>query len=262
MASRWWLAGLLFGCGAGSEQARTPATPTPRPVTAEPPAPVVTPPAKAPVDEAPARAEPADPRALRTMCWSVAHIGDSTSTGSMSENYVRDPEARLDRQYARVGVENLVIEHAGGRSMVEHRKQKNGVMVATELRERGFQGCWVIGLGTNDAANATKDPSVPPAKRIERMMAVIGDEPVLWIDVATRVEEGYWASDNMRRWNEELEAALVGRPNARIYRWSEEVQDEWYVRDGIHFSSAGYAARARLVADALARAFPAERPAR
>jgi lysophospholipase L1-like esterase len=35
------------------------------------------------------------------------------------------------------------------------------------------------------------------------------------------------------------------------------VRDGWFIDDGIHFTSQGYAARGRLIADALAKAFPA-----
>lgn len=250
----WWVV-ALFGCGASSEQARAPELHPPR---VEAPAPPRAP-AEGPAPASPVSAEPgpgATPPGT-TACRSVAHIGDSTSTGTMNPVYIHDPERRLDRQYARVGVEQLVLENFGGRSLVEHRKSPNGVMVASDLRARGFAGCWVIGLGTNDAANAAKDPTVPPVTRIERMMAVIGEEPVLWIDAATRTQEGYWAEANMRRWNEDLAATLARFPNARIYRWSAEVLDEWFVSDGIHYTSAGYAARAERVADALAAAFPA-----
>ena len=31
----------------------------------------------------------------------------------------------------------------------------------------------------------------------------------------------------------------------------------WYINDGIHFTSIGYKHRAEMIADALARAFPA-----
>jgi hypothetical protein len=31
---------------------------------------------------------------------------------------------------------------------------------------------------------------------------------------------------------------------------------KWFISDGIHYTSAGYAARAQQIADALARAFP------
>jgi lysophospholipase L1-like esterase len=42
----------------------------------------------------------------------------------------------------------------------------------------------------------------------------------------------------------------------RIYNWAADVQDKWFIPDGIHFTSEGYAARSRLIADALLEAFP------
>jgi hypothetical protein len=195
-----------------------------------------------------------------TSCRAVAHIGDSTSTGMMKAYYVPDPDHRLDAQLARVGVEQAELELFGGRSMVEHRaKHENGIMVAERLREAGFAGCWVIALGTNDAANVARASNVDRVERIERMMAIIGDEPVLWVDAVTRTEQGYWAAANMQVWNDELATTLSRYPNARIYRWSQDIQDEWFVKDGIHYNSEGYTARAQMVADALAAAFPAGR---
>ena len=35
------------------------------------------------------------------------------------------------------------------------------------------------------------------------------------------------------------------------------VADSWFIPDGIHYTSPGYAARAHLIANALAEAFPA-----
>jgi len=242
---------LAVGCGGSSGHGQVVAAPAPDPLVAPTPAPrrvVVVPP------------PPAEP-AVRTACRAVAHIGDSTSTGMLSVDVIPDPAERLDRQYARVGVEQFVPDNAGGRSLEEHRKtSRNGVMVAEELRAAGFRGCWVIGLGTNDAANAAKDPSVPPAQRIANMMAVIGDDPVMWIDVATRKQDGYWATTNMQSWNDALAATLPRWPNARVYHWTADVQDGWYTRDGIHFTATGYIERARLVADALRAAFPDDAP--
>ena len=43
----------------------------------------------------------------------------------------------------------------------------------------------------------------------------------------------------------------------RVYDWAAAAKDSWFISDGIHYTSAGYAARARLIAQALARAFPA-----
>jgi lysophospholipase L1-like esterase len=43
----------------------------------------------------------------------------------------------------------------------------------------------------------------------------------------------------------------------RVYDWASAVKDAWYIPDGIHYTSPGYAARAHLIANALATAFPA-----
>ena len=42
----------------------------------------------------------------------------------------------------------------------------------------------------------------------------------------------------------------------RVYDWASDVKDAWFIDDGIHFTTPGYRARARLIADALAEAFP------
>ena len=246
--------------GGAVAVAEAPAPAPAAPVTepADAPEPTPTPAPRPTWRPNPAKVVSAEEAAAATACTAVAHIGDSTSTGMMSEKYVRDPERRLDRRYAAVGVEELRLELFGGRSLIEHRAgNENGLMVAERLRAAGFNGCWVIGLGTNDAANVAKDQTIAPAERIARMMRIIGDAPVLWIDAVTRRSDGYWAQENMAAWNAELAAALAGHPNARIYRWSAEIRDEWFVGDGIHYSSAGYAARAERVARALASAFPA-----
>lgn len=41
-----------------------------------------------------------------------------------------------------------------------------------------------------------------------------------------------------------------------VYDWAADVEDAWFIDDGIHFTTPGYRARARLIADALAAAFP------
>ena len=88
------------------------------------------------------------------------------------------------------------------------------------------------------------------------MMVVIGDDPVLWVDVATRKDHGYYADVNMQGWNRELEAVLADVPTVKIYHWSSDVQDEWFVSDGIHYNSRGLLARASLIPAALREQFP------
>ena len=63
----------------------------------------------------------------------------------------------------------------------------------------------------------------------------------------------------MEKWDEELLVACRTYPNMRVYDWASDVKDAWFIEDGIHFTSPGYAARSELIAHALAHAFPAIR---
>ena len=49
----------------------------------------------------------------------MAHIGDSTSEGMISPEYLPDPAERLAAQYHRVGVSSVRWDISGARSVVE-----------------------------------------------------------------------------------------------------------------------------------------------
>jgi hypothetical protein len=246
--------------------ASTSPPPTTTPTTTAPPAtiapatlgPTTLPPATLPPATAPpATPVPTAPPAPLTACTSVVHIGDSTSVGLISPNYIADPAQRIDAQYAAVGVTDFRPEISGARSIVERLPgQENADEVAQRERASGFHGCWVLALGTTDAANIAVGSHVSAAERIDRMMAVIGDEPVLWVDVTTRVANGAWSDPHMQAWNLELVAATLRYPNLHVYDWAAVVQDDWFQRDQIHYTSTGYAERSRLIAEALAAAYP------
>ncbi len=130
--------------------------------------------------------------------------------------------------------------------------------MAEAWKLEGYKGCWVLALGTNEAANVFVGSAVGEMERIEIMMNTIGDEPVMWVNVRSLVEEGDpYAAKNMEKWDEELLVACRRYPNMRVYDWASDVKDAWFIEDGIHFTSPGYAARSELIAHALAHAFPA-----
>jgi lysophospholipase L1-like esterase len=60
----------------------------------------------------------------------------------------------------------------------------------------------------------------------------------------------------MLEWDEALLDLCPRYPSMRVYDWASDVKDAWFIDDGIHFTTPGYRARARLIADALAEAFP------
>jgi len=135
--------------------------------------------------------------------------------------------------------------------------QANGEEVARQLVKEGFRGCWVIALGNNDTANVSMGSQVERMDRIKQMMSVAGNQPVMWVNMKTLLESGPYSEANMELWDRTLEEACARYPNMRIFDWASMVDDSWYISDGVHFTSTGYAQRALLTADALVHAFPA-----
>jgi lysophospholipase L1-like esterase len=194
----------------------------------------------------------------RTSCRSVVHIGDSTSDGLVSPDYLPNPRQRIGAQYAEVGVTQLITEISGGRSIVETvDHQPDAYTVAQQLVAKGYRGCWVLALGTNDTADVVVGSSVSRAARIQRMMSLIGHQPVMWVNVKSLNSSGAYAESDMQLWNAALAQACPRYPGMRVYDWAGAAQGNWFIADGIHYTSAGYAARSVGIAQALAAAFPA-----
>jgi peptidoglycan/LPS O-acetylase OafA/YrhL len=194
----------------------------------------------------------------KSSCKAVVHIGDSTSEGLDDALYLPIEEQRIPARYTEVGAKEVRMEVQGATSIEEQfESMPNAQEVAAALKAEGFKGCWVLALGTNEAANIAAGSTVDERERIDKMMTIIGDEPVLWVNVRSLVEAGDpYSKGNMEKWDEELVIACATYPNMRVYDWASDVKDEWFIDDGIHFTSPGYAARAQLIADALAHAFP------
>jgi peptidoglycan/LPS O-acetylase OafA/YrhL len=194
----------------------------------------------------------------KSSCKAVVHIGDSTSEGLDNAEYLPNELERIPNRYAEVGVKETHMEVQGARSIEERFEgQPNAQEVAAAWKAEGYEGCWVLALGTNEAADVAAGSNVSERERIEKMMAIIGDEPVLWVNVRSLVPAGDpYSKENMEGWDEELVRACATYPNMRIYNWAADVKNDWFIEDGIHFTSPGYAARAQLIAQALAHAFP------
>ncbi|HUJ07171.1 MAG TPA: hypothetical protein VLX31_13775 [Streptosporangiaceae bacterium] len=189
------------------------------------------------------------------------HIGDSTSDGLVLAAFQPDAALRIAAQYRRVGVTRFIPEVSGARSIIETwHGFPNGYTVAQQLIRQGYQGCWVIALGTNDTADVAVGSTVGLAARITRMMSLIGPQPVMWVNVKTLLASGPWAEARMQLWNRALLRACPRYPNMRVYDWAAAARRSWFISDGIHYTAQGYAMRSRLIANALAQAFPAAPP--
>jgi hypothetical protein len=196
------------------------------------------------------------PGAPWTSCRELAHVGDSTSIGLVSNLFLPNADDQIAARYRAVGVERFWPEISGARSMVEtYKDQPNATEVVKRRTASGYKGCYVLALGTNDPANTSGN--IPMlGSRIDNMMAKIGDVPVLWTMTKTLKEKGPYQNANMEAWNKALVQACARHPNMRVYDWAGEVQDAWFTPDGIHFNSTGYRERAARIAKAVALAFP------
>jgi len=194
---------------------------------------------------------------VRTSCRAVTHIGDSTSEGMISPAYLPNPAQRLAAQYHDVGVRAVRTNISGARSVVEVLPgQVNGYDAARAIYQSGFRGCWVLALGTNDTADVAVGSQVGLMSRIQRMMAAAHGLPVLWVNLRSLLASGPYSEANMQTWDATLLRACARYPSMRVFDWAGLARAKWYISDGIHFTSAGYAVRGRDIARALAEAFP------
>jgi hypothetical protein len=179
----------------------------------------------------------------------------------VSSDYLPNPAQRLGPQLADVGVTTTYPEISGARSIVEiFEGQPNAQMVAHQRVTRGFNGCWIIAMGTNDVDNVNTGSNVGFAQRIDRMMSAVRGQPVMWINAVTLLRSGPYSEAGMLKWNRALGAACQKYPNMRVFDWPFWAKPRYFIPDGIHYYTPGYIARTHLIAKALAAAFPYGRP--
>ncbi|MFG1907648.1 GDSL-type esterase/lipase family protein [Kribbella sp. NPDC048928] len=115
----------------------------------------------------------------------------------------------------------------------------------------------VMAVGTNDIFD-------PPAftAQVERALRIAGpNRTVYWVNVyASRIKVAAplrQADLANSAWiNQQLEAAVAQHPNLRIIDWSGFLESQpnrpaQYLRDGVHTTPLGAAARNELIADAI-----------
>ena len=186
------------------------------------------------------------------------HIGDSTSLSLFDPKGVGGDALTMDQRYRDVGVATVYPDNDGARAIFEHvDADPSALEVAQGVRDNGYHGCWVMMIGTNDAANIAAGSNVSADTRIRRVMDVIGGDPVLWVNAVTQRTEDAYRNASMLAWNDELDRIAADYPNMHVFDWYDVVQPQWFRNDGIHYTVEGSAQRAALTAQALVDALPA-----
>jgi hypothetical protein len=198
------------------------------------------------------------PEPTKTSCEQVVHIGDSTSLTLFDPTGVGGEQLTMEQRYRDAGVSAVYPDNDGARAIIEHLdSDPNALEVAQGVRDNGYHGCWVLMVGTNDAANIAAGAGTGAEERIRRMLDVIGGDPVLWVNAVTQRTEDAYRNASMLAWNDELERVTAEYPNVRLFDWYDVVQPQWFRNDGIHYTVEGSAQRAARTAQALVAAFPA-----
>ena len=194
-------------------------------------------------------------------CRAVVDIGDSTSEGLISTDYLPDPKQRIEARYDKVGATVQHYEISGARSIVEtYEGEPNAAQVVQDWKADGYRGCWVLALGTNDTADVYVGSHTSLLARIREMMALIGDQPVMWVNVKSLLGSGPYSEHNMELWNAALLQACRSYKNMRVFDWSAVARDLLVHRRRDPAATPGYAPRAAPdPTKALTTAFP--RPA-
>ena len=213
----------------------------------------------------------ARPQAGKTSCHKVIHIGDSTSLGpgNTPETRIPDQSKRITARYQAVGVKTVIEDILGGRSMLEHMGAGGKDTTAPEaMAEHAGEigdGCWVVNVGLNDAANMAKADAWAGANaRIASVMKQAKGRPVLWVNGLTMpwTSNRWYANANVQKFNRILAENTKTYPNLWVYDWSREASahPEWFLTDDAnHNNTAGSIAKAQGMAKALVAAFPAGR---
>ena len=151
-----------------------------------------------------------------TSCTSVVHVGDSTSDGAGRPRLpARRTVGGSPAQYARVGVQDVATDIMGARSIVEtYHDEPNAEAAVADRVDDGYDGCWVVAMGTNDTANQFVGGVYRRlSERIDRIMRHLGDQPVMWLTLRTLLGDGpLVGGQNMQEWNAALRRRLRPLP--------------------------------------------------
>jgi lysophospholipase L1-like esterase len=179
----------------------------------------------------------------------------------ISTNYIPKEQHRLPARLREIGVQQVETHITDALAVVERFEGlPSAAEVARQAASEHPHQCWILALGTNDAATITRGSNAGAEERIAEMMRAIGPERVLWVDVVSLLSRGYYEEPGMERWNRALLAACNTFPTMRVFDWAGVARNSWFIDDGIHYTTPGYVNRTHLIARALLEAFPRGRP--
>jgi hypothetical protein len=184
-------------------------------------------------------------------CESLAHVGDSLTWQA---------EVGLGQQYARRGWNDVRIDAKGGRGIASFMfDDMTGLDAVRRIKATGFDGCWVMALGTNDTANTDFLVHAPEQQHqwriglIRSMMDELDGAQVVWVNTHLIKPDIEYSSHDAAAWNAALREVAGAYTNMQIFDWNAIANDhpEWTRGDWVHDTPEGSAQRAEIVSRAV-----------
>lgn len=201
--------------------------------------------------------------ATKTRCHQIIHLGDSTSLAMFTDVGVLNPEDNAEKVYLSTGAEKVTNSSFGARATNQGFKEyPAGNDSLRQILAEGIMddSCFVIALGTNDAANMNVYGGTDYDTHIRTTMDIIGPKfPVLWITTVVNPQGAprWYDKEVMDAWNAELYRQQKHYPNMWVYPWDKDVLPEWFLTgDGVHYNPIGNTERSHRFAQAVINAWP------
>jgi len=173
-------------------------------------------------------------------------IGDSITWGTAYPGFGNvTPQLEALGTFSRVIVDAAYSRNISGPAATK----RNAVKTYKKLLKNGVRPTAVlVALGSNDLQQSRRVSFHEP--RIRELLTLIGDIPVVWINVL-RTDRPYY-SRRSAMFNKTLVRLAAEYPNLSIVDWASMIAEnpKWFAFDKLHLRPIGYRARAAVYVQA------------
>ena len=186
------------------------------------------------------------PTRTRAEGGTLLVLGDSITFGTAYPGFGNvTPQLRALGTFSTVIVDSAYSRNVSGPAGTK----RNGVKTYKQLLKSGVRPTAVlIALGSNDLQQSPLPSFHEP--RIRELLALIGDIPVVWINVL-RTDTGYYKRRSAM-FNALLARLTLEYPNLKVVDWASMIAQnpKWFAFDKLHLQPIGYRARAAVYVEA------------
>lgn len=186
------------------------------------------------------------PTAGRAEGRTLLVLGDSLTYGTAYPGF-----GNVEPQLVALGTfDSFVIDGEFARNISgPARTSRNGVKTYKKMIGEGLRpSAVIVALGSNDLQQSAK-PAFHEAQ-IRELLAIIGDIPVVWINVL-RTDTSYYPKRSAM-FNRVLLRIAPEYPNLSVVDWASMLaaHPKWFAYDKLHLQPRGYKVRATVYVEA------------